>query len=373
MDGIKEPLKQKTREKTHRLPIVCIVIYALFLLCLLTYIICLFSTDFADFINKYVSAPVRAILAHITNWLPISFAEFLLLLLPVILVSLIAYGLNRYSNSWKDVFIFCGAVLSALALAMSSFFIGFAPSYRGRPLNEKLGIERQDVSAQELYDTALILSEKINAETSHIIYGSNGFSVMPYGIDEMNEKLLYAYGKICNKYDFVQRLESRIKPVMLSGPMSYTHITGVYTFFTGEANINVNFPDYTLPYTAAHELAHQRGIAKEDEANFLAFLVCMESYDPYIRYSAYVNLYEYVASALASADRQLYLKVASTLPELVLREQYAFSDFFDKYRASTASEISETVNNTFLVMHGTEGVKSYGMVVDLAVAYYKAK
>ena len=155
--------------------------------------------------------------------------------------------------------------------------------------------------------------------------------------------------------------------------MSYTHITGVYTFFTGEANINVNFPDNTLPYTAAHELAHQRGIAREDEANFLAFLVCAESFDPYIRYSGYLNLYEYVASALSSADRQLYLKVSSTLPDLVLGEQYAYSEFFDKYRDSTVSEISETVNNTFLVMHGTEGVKSYGMVVDLAVAYYKAK
>jgi hypothetical protein len=297
----------------------------------------------------------------------------LLLLLPVILVSLIIFGLNRYSESWKDVFIFCGAVLSALALAMSTFFIGFAPAYRGKALNEKLGIERRDVSAEDLYDTALILSSKINAETSKIVYGSDGFSVMPYGINEMNKKLLDAYDKICDKYDFVQRLESRIKPVMLSEPMSYTHITGVYTFFTGEANLNVKFPDYTLPYTAAHELAHQRGIAKEDEANFLAFLVCIESNDPYIRYSAYVNLYEYVASALASADRQLYLKAAATLPDLVLTEQYAFSDFFDKYRDSTASEISETVNNTFLVMHGTEGVKSYGMVVDLAVAYYKAK
>lgn len=372
MDGIKE-MHTQGREKKHRFPIVCIVIYALFLLCFLIYIICLFSQGFADFINRYVGSCVRAFLAHITSWLPISFAEFLLLMLPAIIVFLVILGSKRYSDSWKDVFIFCGAILSVLALALSTFFVGFAPAYRGRPLNEKLGLERNDVSAEELYDTALILSEKINAEQSKIIYASDGFSVMPYGIDEMNAKLLKAYDKICDEHDFVQRLESRIKPVMLSEPMSYTHITGVYTFFTGEANLNVNFPDYTLPYTAAHELAHQRGIAREDEANFLAFLVCIESYDPYIRYSAYVNLYEYVSSALYSADRQLYLKAHSTLPTLVLREQSAYSSFFDKYRDSAASEISETVNNTFLVMHGTEGVKSYGMVVDLAVAYYKSK
>ena len=370
MDRIKETYTSKTCEKKFRLPIVCIVIYAVFLLCLLAYIICIFNKGFADFINQYVSAPVRAFLAHITNWIPISLAEFLLLLLPVILVSIVIIGLKRYSDSWKEVLIFCAAVLSALSLVLSVFFIGFAPSYRGSALNEKLGLERKDVSAIELYDTAMILSEKINEEQSNIVYGSDGFSIMPYGIGEMNAKLLAAYDKICDEHAFVQRLKSRVKPVMLSEPMSYTHITGVYTFFTGEANINVKFPDYTLPYTAAHELAHQRGIAREDEANFLAFLVCMESDDPYIRYSAYVNLYEYVASALSSADRQLYLKMASTLPQLVLSEQRAYSAFFEKYRNSTASEISETVNNTFLTIHGTDGVKSYGMVVDLAVAYY---
>lgn len=372
MDEIKETQIQQKRERTHRLPTVCIVIYAIFLLCLLVYVICLFSEGFADFVNQHVSAPVRAALAHLTNWLPISFAEFLLLMLPVIFVALVIFGMKRYSNSWKDVFIFCGAILSALAIALSTFFIGFAPAYRGMSLDKKLGIERRDVSAEELYETSLILIEKIREEQPKVVFGNDGFSVMPYSINEMNSKLLKAYDKICDKYDFVQRLESRIKPVMLSEPMSYTHITGVYTFFTGEANLNVNFPDYTLPYTAAHELAHQRGIAREDEANFLAFLVCIESYDPYIRYSAYLNLYEYVTSALYSANRELYIEASTKLPYLVVEEQRAYSAFFEKYRESVASNISETVNNTFLIMHGTEGVKSYGMVVDLAVAYYRS-
>ena len=195
---------------------------------------------------------------------------------------------------------------------------------------------------------------------------------MPYTLDEMNDRLIDAYDRICERYSFVQRLDSRLKPVMLSEAMSYTHITGVYSFFTGEANINVAFPDYTIPYTAAHELAHQRGIAREDEANFMAFLVCMSSEDAYIRYSGYLSLYEYVASALYSASPQHYQQVASSLIPEVRGEMAAFSAFFDRYRDSVASEITETVNDTFLTMHGTEGVRSYGMVVDLAVAYYCA-
>ena len=102
----------------------------------------------------------------------------------------------------------------------------------------------------------------------------------------------------------------------------------------------------------------------------MAFLVCIASEDAYIRYCGYLNLYEYVASALYSASPTLYVQVSNRLPAEVRREMSAFNDFFEKYRESTASEVSETVNNTFLTMHGTEGVKSYGMVVDLAVAYY---
>jgi hypothetical protein len=157
---------------------------------------------------------------------------------------------------------------------------------------------------------------------------------------------------------------------MLSEAMSYTHITGVYTFFTGEANLNIAFPDYTLPYTAAHELAHQRGIAREDEANFMAFLVCQESEDAYIRYSGYMNLLEHVLSALYTASPTLYQQVCLALPSAVIGEMNAFSDFFDQYRDSVASDVSGTVNNTFLTMHSTEGTRSYGMVVDLAVAYF---
>jgi hypothetical protein len=193
---------------------------------------------------------------------------------------------------------------------------------------------------------------------------------MPYGYGEMNDKLIEAYAKASEKYDFLQTLDSDLKPVMLSELMSYTHITGVYSFFTGEANINVAFPDYTIPYTAAHELAHQRGIAREDEANFMAFLVCMESDDAYIRYSAYLNLYEYVSNALYSASPELWSKSYGTLSYAVKAEMRAYSEFYEKYRDSVASEVSEVVNNTFLTMQGTEGTRSYGMVVDLAVAYY---
>ncbi len=360
------------KEKKARLPILAIVFYALAALSAILYVIFLLSESFSDFFNRYISSVLRAVLAYATGWIPFSAAELFVILSPLLVIALIIWGTKKYADSWHGVFVYTGTLLSLIALVFTLFTFGFAPAYRGTTLDKKLGIERKDVSADELYDTALLLSESIASEYQLIVYNTEtAFSVMPYNYSEMNDRLIAAYDKSCDKYAFVQRLDSNVKPVMLSELMSYTHITGVYTFFSGEANINVAFPDYTIPYTAAHELSHQRGIAREDEANFMAFLVCTESDDTYIRYSGYLNLFEYVCSALYRASPELYYKAMNTLPVPVRGEIAAYSAFFDKYRDSAASKVSETVNNTSLILQGTEGTKSYGMVVDLAVAYYK--
>ncbi len=329
------------------------------------------SPRFADWFNGTVSVVFRGLLAYLTGWIPFSVAELLLLLLPLLLILLIGLGIKKYCDTWRDVWVFCLSTLLVASMVFCAFVLGFAPAYRGSTLDQKLGLSRRAVSADDLYQTALILAEQVNAEAAQLGYSeSTDFSVMPHDFGEMNDLLLDAYGTLREEYSFIPQLHSNLKPVMLSRPMSYTHITGVYTFFTGEANINVYFPDYTLPFTSAHELAHQRGIAREDEANFMAFLVCQAADSAYIRYSGYLNLYEYVASALYSASPELYWKAMGGLSQSVREEMAAYSDFFDQFRDSVAGEISETVNDTVLQIHGTEGVKSYGMVVDLAVAYY---
>ncbi len=367
---MKQSVEYEAAPKRRKLPLAVKIIYGLFALSVLLYILFWVSPDFADFFNRFISPTVRAILALLTNFLPCSLAELMLLLSPVALFLALRVGIRRYSASWRDVGRFCVCLGSAAALVLSLFTFGLAPAYRGAPLDERLGIERRGVSKEDLYETALILAERINREAEFLTYGEDGFSRMPYDFGEMNDHLLDAFDTATDRYGVTDRLYSRLKPVMLSKAMSYTHITGVYTFFTGEANLNVYFPDYTLPYTAAHELAHQRGIAREDEANFVAFLVCEGSSQAYIRYSGYLNLYEYVVSELYSVAPELYWEVYSALSSAVRGEMAAFSDFFDEFRDSVAGDVSGAVNDAFLILHGTEGVRSYGMVVDLAVAYF---
>ena len=355
----------------RRFPIASIVLFALAGVSALIYLAGMIWQPFADFFSRYPGAVVRGFMAHLTSWLPFSFAEAFLLFIPVTLFFVIRIGIKKYSDSWHNTFVYIGILLSIASLLLTLWCCGFGIAYRGSSLDKKLQLERRDVSAEELKYTTSVLVQKVNEEAQNVTFRYQNFSVMPYSLNEMNEKLLDSYDKISDEYKFVPRLYSRVKPVVLSEPWSYTHITGVYTYFTGEANLNVNFPDYTLPFTAAHELAHQRGIAREDEANFMAFLVCINSDDPYIRYSGYLNMYEYVASSLYSANSDMYFEVLGKLNESVRYEMRAYSAFFDKYRENVVADVSETVNDTYLKVQGTEGTKSYGMVTDLAVAYYK--
>lgn len=361
-------------DKKRPLPLVCKLIFALTGVTVLLYILMRKNAAFADTFNSTVAALGRMLFAKLTGWLPFSLAELLLLLSPVILIALIVTGARRHCDSSRAMWRYVGCIFSVVCLVFNLFVWNFAPGYNALPLDQKLGLERKPVSAEELYATSEILLEELREAEKEVLFLENGFSMMPYSLDEMNDKLMQAYDSAAKKYDFLTSFHSKVKPVMLSEPMSYTHITGVYTFFTGEANLNVNFPDYTLPFTAAHELAHQRGIAREDEANFVAFLVCMESSDPYIRYSGILNLYEYVASALYSANAELYRESYQKLPYSVKEERIAYSAFFDKYRENTVADISEATNNAYLQSQGSvAGTRSYGMVVDLAVAYFKGQ
>lgn len=362
-------MKKKIKEY---IPVSALVLFALAAISGAVHLISELSRPFSDFVNRYIGSLFRGILAVVTSPLPFSLAEAVILFIPVIFTVIIVLCVKRTNTSIRSGVRYVASMAAALSLFYSLFVFTTAVGYNGAPLSEKLGLEEAPVSVQELRRTAEYMKGKTNEQLSEIeyVYGKN--SVMPYSIADMNKLLLKAYDKASDEYAFLPRLYSRVKPIALSEPMTYTHISGLYSFYTGEANINVNFPDYTLPFTAAHELAHQRGILPENEANFVAFLVCTASDDAYIRYSGYLNMYEYLNSALYSASYDVFAEVYSSLDTRVRGEISAYNEFFEKYRDNVAADISSSMNDNYLKSQGVEsGEKSYGMVVDLAVAWVK--
>ncbi len=331
------------------------------------------SGKFSDFFNFYIGSFIRGVLATASGIFPFSVAETVIVMIPVLFCVVLVSCIRITNRSAAGGVRFVTMTAGVLSFLYTLFVSTTTVAYNGTPLANKLGLSAEAVTPNELQATAEYMIDKINEELDSINYSYENGSVMPYSLSEMNRLLLDAYDKTSDKYPFIPRLHSRLKPIALSEPMTYTHISGMFTYYTGEANINTNFPDYSIPFTAAHELAHQRGILPENEANFVAFLVCCESEDPYIRYSGYVNMYEYLNSALYSADYGKFADVYSSLDSRVRGELLSYNRFFEKYRVSAVASISSAVNDTYLRAQGqSEGEKSYGMVVDLAVAYIKA-
>jgi len=329
------------------------------------------NATFADLFNMRVSQPLRGGMAHLTGWLPFSLAETIVIGSPVILVAVLSLCIQKGAKNNVSFVRTILGILSVALLVYVLFVFLFGAGYRTTPLEDKLELDATEISAQELYDTTVTVIDRLNGLADQILYAPEKGSLRPYSHEETVDLCVDAYAALAEQYDFIPLLDAPVKQIVLSEPMTYTHISGVYTFFTGEANLNTNYPHYVNAYTTAHEMAHQRGIARENEANFIAYLVCITSDDPFMQYAGYLNMYEYLASPLYTASPTLYGKAVSTLDNRVLYDLRCYSKFFDRYRTNVAATVSSAVNDTYLTIQGTEGTRSYGMVVDLAVAYHK--
>lgn len=361
----------KIRWKRY-VPLILPISLAIACLTLIVHLTARINPIFADVVNRYYGGVLRVIAAKITGILPFSLAEGLLMASPILLAALILYAVACAKRSLRAAVRYVCVLLSVICILFSMFVPMLGIGSSASPLSGRLGFPEEKVSAVQLAETMQWAIDEANRLCNDIDFAFGGASVMPFANDNMMcRDLMIGYERLYRDYPIFTQFTSAVKPVILSEPMSYTHITGIYTFFTGEANLNVNFPDYTLPFTAAHELAHQRGFAREKEANFIAFLVCINSDQPYTRYSGYVNMVEYLSNALYSADRTLWEETFYTLDMRIRYEMQAYNDFYEKYKENTVAEISNAVNDTYLKVQGqTEGTKSYGLVVDLAVSYY---
>ncbi|MBE6648612.1 MAG: DUF3810 domain-containing protein [Ruminococcaceae bacterium] len=349
--------------------------FAYLLVSVVIYVASRASSNFADFISEYPSSWVRLVLAGFTSIFPFSLAEgFLLLLIPLcILFLFFAPDEDEGKRMTRNSYI----MLGILFLIVSTYLSVFAPCYFRKPVDEELGLDRKSVTKDDVYNAAVFVSEEIEKLEEEIVSDNTGKTLMPYSYSELVYKLNLAYDSLCDsdeKYDFLGDFYSYPKPLIISKLMPYTRISGFYTFFTGEANISTAYPDFMIPYTIAHEMAHQRGIAREDEANFIAFLVCMESNDSYIRYSGYTELLNYLLDAVYTTDKNLYEETFYNAPKVYREEYSAYIDFIRSTRMDSVSNVTGTINDTMLQSQGqSAGTESYNLVTELASAYFKSE
>lgn len=325
------------------------------------------SHALADFVNAYIATPIRAFMAALTHLIPISLFELiLLLLLPSLVILIVALVRERSSAECKLRRIF--SAVGVVAVLYCGYVTVMSIPYNTTPLAERLDIEEdKDISRDELYSALLIVRDRVNGLAEELDAASP--TKMPYTVDEMSRIISREYGEVRKQYPFFHNFDSRVKPVHFSSIMSDMGITGIYTYFTGEANVNTCYPDYTFVFTSAHEMAHQRGINRENEANFMAFFVLSQSDDAFLRYSAYLNMYEYLAYALYPTDPEGYYEIMQGLDSRAAADIKEASRVTREHRDSPLYKLMNDVNDAYLKSNGTEGVVSYGYVVRLAVGY----
>jgi hypothetical protein len=151
--------------------------------------------------------------------------------------------------------------------------------------------------------------------------------------------------------------------------MSRGGILALYSPFTGEVNINLQIPDYMIPFTAAHEWAHSLGIASEAEANFYAFLSCAKSKNDYIRYSGTVCALEYILTDLSASNKKTYLNIWESVPESVKDCINAYKAYAKKYQSYALYSITDGANSAHHDMWDKNGKASYSATSALLVDY----
>lgn len=331
---------------------------------------CILSRNFAEFYCRTLSSFVRFFISFITGLFAFSVAELVvLLLIPAIvglIVVFIVLAVNK-STHLKNVLKIC---LSVVLLSVSVFINNFAVCYFRKPVEANMGFKRYNLTSDRLESSAAKVVEFLDDSLNGIDFAENGASINPHTWSETSNLIDSGFNRLSVEYPFISTIYAMPKRILLSPYMTYTHVSGIYFPFTGEANVNTNYPDYVVVFAMAHEKAHQRGIAGEDEANFIAALSLLASGDEYLVYASLVNVYEYYLDAMYVLDKDMYGRFVENTNSKVIGEFVSYSLFFEKYRESGIADFAQEINDTYIRSMGdSNGVKSYGKVVELFSSY----
>lgn len=342
---------------------------AIFLLCLLLYIVSELSVSAADFLNSTVCFQFRRVMAAFGDIFPFSLFEIFVMLIPLLIALVVFLAVRSFKHGMGVRFTL--NLFAVVLIIFSEYTLSLGIAYNTTPLGERMGLSDVEVTEERLAVVMTSLRDEVNLLSQQISYNDDGISQPDYSFSDVSEKICASYENFSEEYGFPNTFVSHAKPIIFGNVMSYFRLTGIYTFYTGEANVNSAYPMYDMTFTAAHELSHQRGILRENEANFMAYMVNSTSDDVYLRYSAALSMYEYIGSALYRTNKEMYYEIASGLSEFAKGDIRASSAVTQRYGDTFLADLSNFMNDLFLKSNGTDGVVTYGRVVELTVAYFE--
>lgn len=309
-------------------------------------------------------------LGQLCSHLSISVAEALILSLLMASFFALTWWVRRLTATrfagavlYRGILILLGTALTIWA----GFRLLWTPFYSAESFQEKTGIVAQGGTVEELRDLTARYAAALSACADGVPRNESGGFAVPR--QEILASAAPSYDVLYEEFPFLQIAPRQPKAFAASRALSRLNFTGFYFPFTGEANVNIDSPAAFLPCTICHEMAHQRGIASEQECNFLGILASARSAIPAYRYSGCLTGYLYLANALYRVDREAWQEIRESLPEAVIYDLQTNNRYWAQFEGPV-KQTAQTVYDGFLKANGDKnGVQSYGMVVDLLLAY----
>lgn len=309
----------------------------------------------------------------LTSLAPISLTEWLVILaLPAILTLLVVLIVKLVKGKdHKRTLLGAGKfVVGAVAIACFMYMSCHGVNYYRYPMEQLMELDTSKKTPEDLYNVCVELAQSAAEVRKELgISEEEPFTFTESLYTELS-RAGDGYKSIVDEYPFLWTANWRQKPVLLSEPWSYTGITGVYCPFIVECNVNTAQPDYSIPFTAAHESAHSRGVAFENECNFLAFLSCTNSSYPEYRYSGYMEAFVYCSNALYAYDTEMWSDTQQYVSPGMYLDFALLNKYIDDHKGKV-KEVSQEFNDNFIKVQGVpDGDLSYDRVTELILAYY---
>ncbi|MBQ8622326.1 MAG: DUF3810 domain-containing protein [Oscillospiraceae bacterium] len=341
----------------------------------ITWVLLQFGEKFSTLVDMIYPYVIRTLQSMLAQWS--SVVEFPLwqLLAVVLGVLILASLVLMIVLKWNPIQ-WAGWVLAVFAGLYMMHTIMWGLNYHAGSLSDDMRLEVASYTLDELTEATEYYRDKANALAAQVKRDASGnvdfadFDTLAAKAGEGFQTLTYEY-----HYPIFAGSTLPVKKLGWADMYSSMGITGVTFGMTGEASVNPQIPDVTLPFTMCHEMAHRMCIALERDANFAGFLACSVHSDVEFQYSAYFMAYRYCYNALASVNSASAAAAAARMKdgvnELLNTDLNAYSNFFSSRRDSAATDFADTANDTYLKVSGdTSGIASYGQVCDLLVNWH---
>lgn len=333
-----------------------------------TALVCALAKNLPMFFFSYwepASQKVLGILNQAFNWVPLPVWEVLAALLIVWFVASLIRAIVKFKLlRWLSGVVW-GVALGALLFVLLWGVGHFAPTKTERIVTVSAP------SVARLREATQWYGEQASADADKVDRNNDGIFVSP-SIAALSDEANAAFAALSEKYGFLPAATAEVKPLFGGELFSYLGFTGIFAPYTAEPTVNPDTYAPSIPYTVCHEFAHRVGAYSEQDANFLAYLACMQSDNVALRYSGNYSAFLYCYNALYALSPDDALAIRSALGNALKRDLDRSVAHYAAYEG-TVQDTAQSVNDAYLKAFEEEGLASYGLVSQALVAWYEAQ